>query len=165
MSAIADFRLIEVSKLNDLIKNAEIIVEKKLFSKKIIDNYWTYLNANSQKLKDFNESGYIFVNLLVFFEEKKGIDLLNSSYDESTNVIAEKRKNSTLIFTFDHKQKYFNELSPDKFSIAELIEFNTEFSEEDDPALAKAQIAGIQALRDSLALLEDDKKIVLLSIG
>jgi hypothetical protein len=165
MSAIADFRLIETSKLNDLRDNAEIKIEKKLFSKKTIDNYWDFLNANSKKLKDFNWSGYIFANLLVFLEEKKGIDLLKGKHEDIANVIVEKRQNSTFILTYDHRQRYLNDLSPDKFTLDELIEFNKDFSEESDPELAKAEIEGIKALRENLELLTDDKNVILLSVG
>jgi hypothetical protein len=165
MSAIADFRLIETSKLNDLRDNAEIKIEKKLFSKKIIDNYWDYLDANSKKLKNFEWSGYIFANLLIFLEEKKGIDLLKGKDDDIANVIVERRQNSTFIFTFDHKQKYATGLSPDKFTLDELIEFNKDFSEEDDPELAKAEIEGIKSLKENLELLTDDSHVVILSVG
>lgn len=165
MSAVADFRLIETSKLNDLLDNAEIKIEKKLFSKKVIDNYWDYLNTNSKKLKDFDWSGYIFANLLVFLEEKKGIDLLKGKYDDIANAIVDKRQNSTFILTYDHKQKYLTNLSPDKFTLDELIEFNKDFSEEDDPELAKAEIEGVKALRDNLDLLTDDNHVILLSVG
>jgi hypothetical protein len=165
MSAIANFRLIETSRLNDLRDNAEIKVEKKLFSKKVIDNYWDYLNANSKKLKDFDWSGYIFADLLIFLEEKKGIDLLKGKYDDIANQIAERRQNSTFILTFDHKQKYLSELSPDKFMVDELIEFNKDFSEQDDPELARAEIEGIKSLKENLELIVDDSHVVILSIG
>jgi hypothetical protein len=165
MSAVADFRLIETSKLNDLRDNAEIKIEKKLFSKKTIDNYWDFLNVNSKKLKDFDWSGYIFANLLIFLEEKKGIDLLKGKHDDIANAIVGKRQNSTFILTFEHKQKYLADLSPDKYTVEELIEFNKDFSEEDDPELAKAEIEGIRALRDNLNLLSDDNQVILLSVG
>ncbi len=165
MSAIADFRLIETSKLNDLRDNAEIRIEKKLFSKKVTDTYWDYLNANSKTLKAFDWSGYVFANLFVFLEEKKGINLLNGKHDDIAIAIAERRGNSTFIFTYDHKQKYLNELSPAKFSLTELIAFNKEFSEEDDPELAKAEIEGIKSLAENLELLTDDSQVVILSVG
>jgi hypothetical protein len=165
MSAIADFRLIETSRLNDLRDNAEIKVEKKLFSKKVIDNYLDYLNANSKKLKDFDWSGYIFADLLIFLEEKKGIDLLKGKYDDIANQIAERRQNSTFILTFDHNQKYLSELSPDKFTVDELIEFNKDFSEQDDPELARAEIEGIKSLKENLELIADDSHVVILSVG
>jgi hypothetical protein len=139
MSAIADFRLIETSKLNELRDNAEIKVEKKLFSKKTIDNYWDYLNSNSKKLKDFGYSGYIFADLLIFLAESKGIDLLKSKYDDIANSIAERRQNSTIILTYDQRHAYLDKLNAEKFSTDELIAFNRDFSENDDPELAKAE--------------------------
>ena len=165
MSAIADFRLIETSKLNELRDNAEIKIEKKLFGKKTIDNYWEYLNSNSTKLRDFGYSGYIFANLLIFLAENKGIDLLKSKYDDIADSIVERRQNSTIILTYDQRQAYLDKLDADKFSTAELIVFNKEFSEDDDPELAKAEIEGIKALPHSLNQLTGDHQVVLLSVG
>ena len=165
MSAIADFRLIETSKLNELRDHAEIKIEKKLFSKKTIDNYWDFLNSNSKKLKDFGHSGYIFADLLIFLAENKGIDLLTSKYDDIANSIVERRQNSTIILTYDQRQAYLDKLNADRFSADELIAFNKDFSENDDPELAKAEIEGIRALRDSLDQLTRDNQVVLLSVG
>jgi hypothetical protein len=165
MSAIADFRLIETSKLNELRDNAEIKIEKKFFSKKTIDTYWDYLNSNSKKLKDFGYSGYIFADLLIFLVENKGIDLLKSKYDDIANFIIERRQNSTIILTYDHRQAYLDKLAADKFTADELIAFNKDFSGTDDLELAKAEIEGIKALRDSLDQLTGDNQVVLLSVG
>ena len=165
MSAIADFRLIETSKLNDLRDNAEIRIERKLFSKKSIDTYWDYLNSNSKKLKDFGHSGYIFADLLIFLAENKGIDLLKSKYDDIANSIVERRQNSTIILTYDQRQAYLDKLDSEKFNLDELIAFNKDFSENEDPELAKAEIEGIKALRDSLAQVTGDNQVVLLSVG
>jgi hypothetical protein len=165
MSAIADFRLIETSKLNDLRDNAEIKIENKIFGKKTIDTYWDYLNSNSKKLKDFGYSGYIFADLLIFLVENKGIDLLKSKYDDIANSIVEKRQNSTIILTYDHRQAYLDKLTEDKFSTEELIAFNKDFSENEDPELAKAEMEGIKALRNSLHQLTGDNQVILLSVG
>ena len=165
MSAIADFRIIETSKLNQLRDNAEIKIEKKIFSKKTIDNYWNFLDTHTTKLKDFTWSGYVFNNLFIFLNEKKGVNLLDSQYDDIANDILEKRQTATFILTIEHRQQYLGKLSPDIYSEKELIDFNKDFSEEDDPELAKAQLEGIQALRDSLILLTDDTKVILLTIG
>ncbi len=165
MSAIAEFRLIEVSKLEELRSVAEIKVEKKLFSKKVIDNYWNFLNNNSKRLKDFNQSGYVFADLLIFLEENKGIDLFKGEYENIANEIAKKRENTTLVFSFDQKKRYLNDLDPEKFSLAELIEFNKGFSENDDPELAKAELEGIKLLRESLEQLSDNGHVIILSVG
>jgi hypothetical protein len=127
MSAIADFRLIETSKLNELRDNSEIKVEKKLFSEKTIDNYWDYLNSNSVKLNDFGYSGYVFADLLIFLAEYKGIDLLKSKYDDIADVIVERRQNTTIILTYDQRQAYLDELDANKFSTEELIALTRTF--------------------------------------
>jgi hypothetical protein len=165
MSAIAEFRIIETSKLKELLDNAEIRVEKKLFSKKKIDNYRGYLDLNSLKLKDFNYSGFIFADLLIFLAENKGIDLLKSKYDDIANSIVEKRQHSMIILTYDQQQAYLDRLDAENFSTDELIAFNKEFSEDEDPESAKVEIEGIKALRDSLAQLTGDDQVVLLSVG
>jgi hypothetical protein len=165
MSAIADFRLIETSKLNALRDNAEIKIEKNFFSRKTTDNYWEYLNSNSKKLKDFGYSGYIFANLLIFLAENKGVDLLKSEYDDIANSIVEKRQNSTVILTYQQRQAYLDKLHPDKFNTEELIAFNKDFSDDDGPELAKAEIEGIRTLRDSLSQLTGEDQVVLLSVG
>jgi hypothetical protein len=165
MSAVADFRLVETSRLNELSSKAEIKIEKKFFSKKVTDDYWEFLYANSKKLKDFNWSGYVFADLLEFLVEKKGIDLLKGKYEDIANSISEKRENATFILTYEHRQKYLDQLNPDIFSLDELIAFNKEFSEDDEVELAKAEMEGIRFLRDNLSLLTDDTKVVLLTVG
>ncbi len=165
MSAIADFRLIETSRLNELRDNAEVKIEKKLFSSKKIDNYWNYLNSNSKKLSDFEYSGYIFADLFIFLAENKGIDLLKTQYDDIANSIAESRQNSTFFLTYDQRQAYLGKLDVNMFSTDELIAFNSDFSGNDDPELAKAEIEGIRSLRDSLAQLTGDNHVILLSVG
>lgn len=165
MSAIADFRLIEKSKLDDLNKAAEIIIKKGFLKKTVIDNYHHYLDSNSQRLNEFDESGYIFGNLLMFLQEKRNIDLLNSEYDLIANEICKKRQNSTIFLTKDHKDKYINLLVPDNFSLDELIKYNIEFSEDNDPEFAKGELKGIAALRDSLNSIPDDYHIMILMVG
>lgn len=165
MSAIADFRIIGTSKLNDLRDNAELKFEKKFFGKKVIDRYWDYLESNTKKLKDFDFSGYVFADLFIFLQEKKGIDLLTGKHEDIANAVSEKRQNSTIILTYDHRQSYLDKLNPDNFTLEELIAFNKEFSEDDDPELAKAEIAGVKALKENLELLNGEDDVVLLTVG
>lgn len=165
MSAIADFRIIETAKLDELLKAAEVKIEKKLFSKKVINKYGEYLDSTSRELIGFPWSGYIFADLMIFLQEKKGIDLLNSEYRTIADSVTERQRNATFILTYLHKEKYFNDLSPDKFTQEELMAFNKEFSEQDDPQLVKAEIAGIEALQKSLGLLTDQTRVIILSVG
>jgi hypothetical protein len=165
MSAIADFRLIEISKLDELLEKSEVKIEKKLFSKKIDDNYWSYLSSLSPELIDFKWSGYIFANLLIFLNEKKGINLLQSEFDLTANSISERRQNSTMIFTSRHQKEYFDKLDLNNFTREELKQFNEEFSEEADDELVDAEISGIESLKKVLGFLDDDRHIILLNVG
>jgi len=74
-------------------------------------------------------------------------------------------KISVMIFTFNHKATYFDKLFADNFTNEELIQFNKEFSHEDDLELVQAEKAGIEAIRKSHEQLNDNNKVVLLTIG
>ncbi len=165
MSAIADFRIIEANKLDELKSVAEIKIKKGFFKKTIIDEYWNFLDSNSNKLSDFNKSGYIFGDLLIFLLENKGIDLLSSEYDNYANWISEKRENSTIIFTFKHKTEYLEKLNQKNFTEKELIEFNQEFSENSNPELAISELEGIKMIAKCLEGLKSEKEIILLNVG
>jgi hypothetical protein len=67
--------------------------------------------------------------------------------------------------TYEQRQAYLDKLDAGKFSTDELIAFNKDFSENEDPELAKGEIEGIRALRDSLDQLTGDNQVVLLSVG
>ncbi len=56
MSSIADFRIIATNKLSELEEASKISVKKGLFKKTIVDNYWEFLNLNTEKLEEFNWS-------------------------------------------------------------------------------------------------------------
>jgi len=165
MSAIADFRIIETSLLDELQDHAEIKVEKKLFGKKTTDKYWDFLNAHSRRLMDFKWSGHVFSDTLTFLDEKKGINLVKGKYDAIATDLVNKRQASVFILTYEQKQKYLDKLKAENYSIDELTAFNKKFSEQDDPELAKAEIEAIKFLRDNLELLTDDKHVVLLNVA
>lgn len=88
-------------------------------------------------MKDFNGSGYVFADLFIFLEEHKGIHLLKGEYENISNEISKKRGNATFLFSFEQKKAYWNGLDSQHFSLAELIEFNKCFSENDDPELGR----------------------------
>lgn len=165
MSSVAEFRLIDVNKLNLLEQAAEIKITKTLFSKKIVDNYYDYLETNTKFLSVFDGTGYAIVNLFIFLEQEKEIDLLESTYSKIADSISEKRNCSTFILTYDHKSKYFEKLSPENYTLQELIKFNTVFSEENDSELATEQMHGLKVIQESLDILTDLNQVILLSIG
>lgn len=165
MSGLADFRLIETSKLKDLRNAAEIKFERGFLSKMKIDGYPRFLEMNAKKLKDFKWSGFVFAHLLVFLKEKKGINLLDNEFTPDAMDIANKRQNSTIIFTYNQKQESIYKLIPDNFNLQELIDFNKEFSNEANPELAKVELEGVKSLKENLEFIIDDNVVILLSIG
>lgn len=164
MSAIADFRIIGTDKLELLKESAEIKIKKGFFKKTVIDNYWNFLDENASKLKNFEWSGYIFGNLLIYLQENKEIDLLTSEFDSTANWISEKRNASVMIFTLNHKKSYLDKLELGNFNETELIAFNEEFSEDDSPELAKAEMDGIVAIQNSLSELKSENEVVILTV-
>jgi hypothetical protein len=165
MSSIATFHLLETAKLPELQENAEVKIQKSLFSKKTVDTYLDWQEANSREVIDFPYSGHAFATLLPFLEEQKEINLWESEYHEIADDLSQKRGYTALILTYKHRQQYIETLAPELFTPEELLTFNREFAEENDPALVEAELAGIKALRDCLALLQDDKHVILLAIG
>jgi len=130
--------------------------ERKFLGRKTIDNYWNYLDLHATSLKDFGYSGHVFSNLLIYLMEERGIDLLSTRYDAVANSLGERRQNSTIILTFDQRQAFLEKLNADEFDQGELIAFNKDFSDDDDPELAKAEIEGIKFLQYSLGQLTGD---------
>ncbi|WP_289056063.1 hypothetical protein [Carboxylicivirga marina] len=165
MSALAEFRIIDTNKLNDLKEKAEIKTIKKGWFKKVkIDEFWSFFDSNSNKLKDFDWSGYVFGNLLIFLQENKMINILDSEHDSIANWISEKRGISTIILTKTHKESYLEKLNSINITIEELIEFNKEFSEDSDPEFAKAGLEGVKAISENLEILTDDSKVIILTV-
>lgn len=166
MSAIAEFRIIETNKLDELKEKSEVkIVKKGLFKKEVIDEFWTFLDSNSDKQKDFDLSGYIFGNLLIFLQENKEINILDSKHVSIANWISEKRSMSMIILTYSHKEAYLEKLSSINITIEELVEFNKEFSEDSDPEFAKTELEGVKAISENLKKLTDDSKVIILTVG
>jgi len=165
MSAIASFYLLDTSKLDDLKENAEIIVKKSLFSKKLIDNYWEYLANNATELKSLDSSGYVYANLLVFLQDEKNIDLLTNQYDDTAKELVDKRGSSHFLFTHQQKKSFLPQLDPSLFSLIEIQNFNQEFSEEGDEETASLTLEAINLLHDNLGKVENESQVLLLIVG
>jgi hypothetical protein len=165
MSALAEFRLISTAKLQNLVEAAEVKIQKGFFTKKTIDNFHAVILHDTKKLIDFNWSGFILADLLIFLKEKRNINLFEGEYNAIADQIIERRQQSPIILTYEHTLKYASLLIPEKFSTNELIEFNKDFSENDDPQIATAQLEGIAALKQSLDSIPSSNFAVLLFIG
>jgi hypothetical protein len=165
MSAIASFYLFDTHKFDELLQNAEIIVKKTLFSKKVTDNYWDYLANNATELKSLDGSGYVYGNLFVYLQEEKSIDLLTNQYDNIVKEITNKRGSSHFIFTKEQKETFVNQLDPKLYSLTDVQKFNQEFSEDGDEETARLTIEAIKILQDNLAKVQNENQVLLLIVG
>jgi hypothetical protein len=165
MSAVASFYLLDASKLDELKQNAEIIVKKGLFSRKLTDNYWGYLANNATKLESLEGSGYVYANLFIFLQEERNIDLLTGQFDKIADELTEMRGSSHFLFTQKHKQLFQPKLDPGLFSLSEIQNFNQAFSEEGDEETAAQTLEAIKVLHDNLGKLEKDNELLLLIVG
>lgn len=165
MSAIASFYLLDISKLDGLVQNAEIEIKKSFFSKKMIDNYWNYLADNASELPGLNGSGYIYGNLLTYLDEEKNIDLLTNEYDGLVKEIVEKRGNAHFLFTNTQKTEFLRRLNPEDYSIKEIQKFNQDFSEEGDEETARLSLSALGLLKSNLEKIQSDNEVLLLIVG
>jgi ketopantoate hydroxymethyltransferase len=102
---------------------------------------------------------------LIFLQENKEINILDSEHDTIANWISEKRGISTIIFTYSHKETFLEKLNSINITMEELIEFNKEISEDSDPEFAKAELEGVKAISENLEKLTDDSKVIILTVG
>jgi hypothetical protein len=165
MSAIASFYLIDTSKLEELRQNAEIVVKKTLFSKKVTDNYFDFLANNATEVNSLNGSGYVYANLFVLLQEQKNIDLTQNEFDEIAKELIDKRGSSHFIFTYKQKTDFICLLDVTNYSLAEIQSFNEDFSEEGDEETARLTLEAIKVLQDNLNKVQNDKQILLLIVG
>lgn len=165
MSAIASFYLIDTSKLQELLQNAEVITRKTLFSKKITDKYWDFLANNATELKSLDGSGYLYGNLFVFLDEQKKIDLTNNEFDNIATELTDKRGSSHLIFTYKQKMDFIDQLDASNYTLTEIKNFNQDFSEDGDEETARLTLDALQVLRDNLNKVQNEQQILLLILG
>ncbi len=155
MGAVADFRLLNKSCINELKSNATI--QKKLFKK--IDTYYKYMDNNSIKLEDFKWSGYIFATLLIYLEEKE-INLMDSELKVLADFLCDKRNSSHFIFTFEHK-KYLKDLKNTHFDETQMNSYYNDFNQTDELSIGSKMLDGIKLLGKNLERLNEDSFIVL----
>jgi hypothetical protein len=98
-------------------------------------------------------------------QEQKNIDLTQNQFDEITKELIDKRGSSHFIFTNKQKTDFITQLDPSNYSLAEIQNFNQEFSEEGDEESAKLTLDALKVLRDNLAKVQNDKQVLLLIVG
>jgi hypothetical protein len=168
MSLLASFYLIERPLVDRLVENAEVVVVKKWFSKKTIDTYWDLLQAHSSSLPDLEYNGYngrVFLNVVEFLRERRGIDLSRSELQKEAEEIGRKRGVSTWLLTYAQRLQYEDQLSPEKFDLEELRAFNVESDGDNELDYAVAAQEAIKVIRNNLMAIPDEQHVVLFDLG
>ena len=116
--------------------------------------------ALGESVAEYNYSGYVITTLLPYLDER-GIQLGHSSYDVLVPELYREHGSSLLFLTPAHRDAYLPRLSSEEFSEAELQAFYNDFNAcAEGPEVGEAMLAGVAALRQSLASLDADSVIV-----
>lgn len=168
MSFIASFYLIEKSKLDLLVVNSKIEIKKRIFSKKIIDNYLDFLNSNSIELEGLNYKEYndgVFLDVLYYLEDKHGIKFMNDELEMYSQVISTNRVSDIYLITHQQKESLKNLLTPEKFTENEIHKYNSEFGDDDDFDTAVACKKAIEVLYKNINSIPDASYVLLFQLG
>jgi hypothetical protein len=157
MSSIADFRLIETSKLDGLKNSAKT---QKSFFGKVTDKYFDYLENNSLKLEEFKWSGQIYECLVVYFEEN-GIIFNDLIYNELSEYLSAEREAICIIITEEEKSKYINSLNPDNYNLNELKDYYNDFyGTNEGDEVGQAMLDGINLLYKNIHAITENNVLV-----
>ena len=113
--------------------------------------------------KDYN--GGVFINVLQFLIERRGIDLSQSELQAEAKEIARKRKVDTFLLTYAQRLAYEERLNPDTFDLEELQAFNIGFDDTDEPDFAVAAREAIKVIRNNLRAIPDEQHVLLFDLG
>jgi hypothetical protein len=124
------------------------------------DGYYRYLRQHGREVSDYRWSGLVLATLLGYLQQKKGIDLMKSEYDQIATDLTKARDATHFIFTESHKLRFLNEVNPQLFSEVEMHDFFNEFNETSDQQIGIAMLDGVIALQVALGALDDESVMV-----
>ncbi|MGV3532134.1 MAG: hypothetical protein ACO1QR_07165 [Chthoniobacteraceae bacterium] len=116
-----------------------------------------------QVAAEYNWGGDVLATLLPLLDEH-GVALMDSPHNELTQHLSGSREATIFVFTHAQKEMYLERLAPIRFSADALRDYFNEFNETHEPEVGQAMIDGIEAIRQSLSVLDADS-VILLSIG
>lgn len=148
MSQIADFHLVPVTAVAE-VKVAATPKKGGWFSKPK-DVFYETLAARGRSLLNFEWSGYVFVVLLEYLEEKHGLDFKPFSKNELASSINAARHTDDFAFNADEARALLERMSPIMPAQEELEAYWNEFTEEFDEA-GKAMSSALDSLKTCLA--------------
>jgi len=168
MSLVESFHKIKTDRLADLVFNSEVIIQKKLFSKKTIDNFWTFVEKNSEQLADLDFkqfNGGVFLYILTYLEEISKINLAENELKNEADILCKNRQASIFLLTETTKKKYSQVLNLENFDVVKIQKYNTEVYDDNDLETAKACIEAIKLLKKHIDSIDGPNEFILFSLG
>ena len=159
MSAIAVSFLVPRTALDGLRRAA---VPKKSWFRAPKDIYWDYVRANGRPIADYPWSGDVLGSVLVWLQQKYGIDLMTSSEDELANVLNKARGATHFVLPVEHRTAHLERLDPSAFSAEEFRSYYNEFHETDEKDLGSSMQDGIAVLRQLLSAVDENSLALLI---
>jgi hypothetical protein len=156
MSAIAGFIKLAKAALNGLKTAASDGAAPGATS----DGYYDYLRQNGQRVSEYRWDGFLLATLLVCLQQKNGIDLMKSEYDELAANLTKARNATHFIFTPAHKSAFSSRLDPKLFSESEVRDYFNQFNQTSEQWAGAAMLDGVVALQSCLSALDDDSVAV-----
>lgn len=150
MSAIASFYLLNETRLNELVAEAAT------------ENYYPYLDVNARSHKDFEASGYLYLALLVYLDEERGIAFSKDNYESFETVLTEKRETSHQLIGYTAGQTLLPQLDPSLFSAADLQQFNEELTGEMEEDTGELMLEALLLLHEQLQQLQPGEVLILI---
>jgi len=160
MSAIATTTVIPIAAL-EVVKAAAPPRKSFLGGKK--DGFPTALAQHGRALEVFEGSGYLLATVLVYLDEKHGIDLMHSRHDEVASAIT-KARGSTFFILGEEHLSHAGKLTGIGTSVDELAGYFNAFNEaQEGPEIGEAMRDGIRFLARALEAVTPGN-VVLLAI-
>jgi len=97
------------------------------------DPFWEWFRSNTVEIAEYDGSGFLYVTLLVYLEQRRGVDLLNLGMKEVSNYLSEKRPHLMILITPEEATRLAMKLEPSKFSVEDVMRFYEEFDEQESP--------------------------------
>jgi hypothetical protein len=168
MSLIASFYLIEKAKLDLLQSNSLIEVKKGLFTKKIVDNYYPFLEANSVELPTLDYNGYngsVFLDALDYLEDRHSLKLIDKTFDELSNEIGKNRSLDVHVLSYDFKVAMQGKLNLESFTEDDIQKYIEEIGGDVDLDSAIACKKAIEVLSKNIDAIPNQSYVLICELG
>ena len=168
MSFLASFYLIEKTKLDLLQSNSVIEVKKGLFTKKIVDNYYAFLEANSVELPTLNYNDYngsVFLDALDYLENRHSLKIIDKTFDDISKEIGKNRALAVHVLSYDFKMAIQDKLNLVSITEDDIRKYIEEIGGDVDLDSAIACKKAIEVLSKNIDAIPNQSQVLIFELG